>query len=67
VFRCHFTKAGRIVLGENLEVTELAQAIAEGWRLLAEKTQTDDLEGFEIWHCSDFLFATDGLHGKPGG
>jgi hypothetical protein len=67
MFRCHFTKAGRIVLGDNLEVATLEQAINEGWRLLAEKTPADDLEGFEIWQCSAFLYATNGLLNKPGG
>jgi hypothetical protein len=67
MFRCHFTKSGRIAQGENLDVATLEQAIREGWRLLTEKTPDDGLEGFEIWHCSAFLFATDGLHNKTGG
>jgi hypothetical protein len=54
----HFTKAGRIVQGENLDVTTLEQAIREGWRLLTEKTPADDMDGFEIWQCATLLYSS---------
>jgi len=58
MFRCHFTKDGRIVQGENLDVNTLERAIAEGQRLLAEKTPADDMDGFEIWQCAQLLHSS---------
>jgi hypothetical protein len=68
LYRCHFTKAGRIAQGENLDAEALAQAIREGWRLLIEKAPADALDGFEIWQCATFLYSSaHNSHGGPDG
>jgi hypothetical protein len=63
LFRCHFTEAGRIVQGENLDVDALEQAIAMGKRLLTEKAPGDNLDGFEIWRGATLCYASRGPEG----
>ena len=53
MFRCHFTQGDRIVMGENLDVATLKEAISEGQRLLAERSQFD---GIEIWDGPKLLY-----------
>jgi hypothetical protein len=58
LFRCHFSKEGRIVQGENLDVYTLELAVVEGQRLLTEKAPADDLDGFEIWQDATLCYAS---------
>lgn len=58
MFRCHFTRQGRIAMGENLEATTLAEAIEDGQKMLAERSQEHDLDGIEIWSGPNLLYAS---------
>jgi hypothetical protein len=58
MYRCHFTKNGRIVLGESLTAETLEDAILEGERMLAEKAAAENLDGIEIWARASFLYTS---------
>jgi hypothetical protein len=58
MFRCHFTRSGRIAMGENLDSTTLSEAIASGEKMLTERADTDDYDGIEIWRCAALLYAS---------
>jgi hypothetical protein len=55
MFRCHFTRCGHIVMGDNLPANTLEEAIEEGQKLLSERSQEHELEGIEIWGGADLL------------
>jgi hypothetical protein len=58
MFRCHFTRAGHIAMGENLGFMTLAEAIAIGEKMLAERASADDFDGIEIWNCASLLYVS---------
>ena len=58
MYRCHFTRSDHIAMGENLDAATLNEAIEKGHRMLAERSQTDNLDGIEIWDCAAFLYAS---------
>lgn len=57
MYRCHFTKHGRVAQGENLAAATLDEAIEESRRLLADKPASDALDGFEIWEGPSLLYS----------
>jgi hypothetical protein len=58
MFRCYFTRSGRIAMGENLDSVTLDEAIASGEKMLTERADGDDFDGIEIWDCAAFLYAS---------
>jgi hypothetical protein len=58
MFRCHFTRAGHIAMGENLGLMTLDEAIAVGEKMLAESASADDFDGIEIWNCASLLYVS---------
>jgi len=56
MFRCHFTQGGQIVMGDHLDVATLEEAISEGQKLLAERSQIQALDGIEIWDGTKLLY-----------
>jgi hypothetical protein len=63
MFRCHFTRLGHIVMGENLAAITLEDAIAEGQKLLAQRSQEHELDGIEIWDGVNLLHSADAASG----
>ncbi|HEY4042116.1 MAG TPA: hypothetical protein VGM32_09785 [Rhodopila sp.] len=49
MYRCHFTRAGHVAHGCNLQVETLDAAIATGRKILADLIDPDDCDGLEIW------------------
>lgn len=60
MYHCHFTQRGRVVLGKNLEVDSLPDAVTAGHRILREIAHSQDLDGFEIWEDANLLYASAG-------
>jgi hypothetical protein len=58
MYRCHFTHAGHIVAGTNLEARSLAGAIWEARLGFEEQVMVGWLGGFEIWRGSCLLHVT---------
>jgi hypothetical protein len=58
VFRCHFTRAGHIVTGENLESATLDEAKATAEKILTERAASEHLDGFEIWDGAMLLYTS---------
>ncbi len=58
MYRCHLTKRGRIVYGENLNATTLVEAVTEAELLMAERSHADEPDGFEIWDGPSLLYAS---------
>jgi hypothetical protein len=56
MYRCHFLQAGRIAQGCNLKVETLDAAIATGQKLLADRIDTDDCDGLQIWLDGALLY-----------
>jgi len=54
MFRCHFTKLARIVQDDYLAAKTLDGSIAEGQRLLAARSDLDELNGILTWENSSF-------------
>ncbi len=59
MYRCHFTRNGPIVGGADLMAATLEDAIEEARAMLAERAQAESFDGFEIWHGSSFLYASN--------
>jgi hypothetical protein len=49
MYRCYFTRNGRIADGYNLDVLTLDAAIATGRKILADTLDFDQCDGLEIW------------------
>ena len=58
MYRCYFTRKGKIVAGENLEAGSLHDAIEQGRRMLAERATTEVVDGIEIWQDTLLLFSS---------
>lgn len=58
MFRCHFTRRGRIVQGQDLDAKTLEGAKSEAHRLLSESILDDKFDGFEVWERANMLFST---------
>jgi hypothetical protein len=58
MYRCHFTREGPIVGGENLEAATLEGAIEEARAMLADRAEADSFDGYEIWQGISFLHAS---------
>jgi hypothetical protein len=58
MYRCHFTQRGRIVLGENLEVMSLCDAVAAGHQMLVDMAGSQDLDGLEIWDGVKLIYTS---------
>jgi hypothetical protein len=65
MYYCHLTQRGRVVLGKNLEVDSLPDAITTGYRILKEMAYSEDLDGFEIWEDAKLLYASAGQTHRP--
>jgi hypothetical protein len=60
MYRCYFTRRGRILSEIFLETALLPEAIAMGHRLLKERAQSQDLDGIEIWYGGKLLYGSAG-------
>lgn len=58
MYRCHLTRRGRIVAGENLQAETFAEAIDEAEKILASQLGIDPPDGFEIWERAILLYAS---------
>jgi hypothetical protein len=58
MYRCHFTHAGHIVAGVDLEARSLAEAIWEAKLGFEEQSIVGWRGGFEIWKGSRLLHVT---------
>jgi hypothetical protein len=58
-YRCHFTRNGRIVAGDDLASETLGDAIQCGLGMLADRSIVDDLDGIEIWEGDRFLYPSE--------
>lgn len=56
MYRCYFTRDGRIVMGASLELETLSEAIAEGHEMLTKQPRDKNLSGIEIWQGTSFLY-----------
>lgn len=57
VYRCHFTKDGTIVYGEDLTATTRAGALAEASAMF--KGRRLEFNGFEVWRGDQLLHVFD--------
>lgn len=55
MYHSHFTRCGRIAAGEDLLATTRRGAIAEAREILDQKSDSDDVSGFEIWSRANML------------
>jgi hypothetical protein len=58
MYRCHFTRNGRIVAGDELDADALEEAIQEAWSKLTGRGRAESVDGFEIWQGAQLLHAS---------
>jgi hypothetical protein len=59
MYRCYLVRAGRIAMGDDLDVDTLDEAIACGCRLLAAQPEAENFSGIEIWARASLLYSDD--------
>ncbi|MDR3531044.1 MAG: hypothetical protein P4L90_10895 [Rhodopila sp.] len=57
MYRCYLIRAGRIAIGDAVNVETLNKAIAHGRRLLAAQPQAEAFTGIEIWRGTSLLYS----------
>lgn len=60
MYRCYFTQRGHIILGNDVNVATLPEAIVVGHRLLEQLAVSKGLDGLEIWENAKLLYASAG-------
>jgi hypothetical protein len=60
MYRCHFTRRGRIIQTKHLEAGSLAEGVALAHRMLAQIAVCKDADGLEIWENARLLYASSG-------
>jgi hypothetical protein len=56
MYRCHFLNGGQVAQGYNLKVETLDAAIATSQKFLADRPETEDCDGVEIWLDGALLY-----------
>jgi hypothetical protein len=59
MYRCYLVRAGRIAMGNDLNVDTFDEAIARGYKLLAAQPEAENFSGVEIWHRARLLYSDD--------
>jgi hypothetical protein len=66
MYRCYLVRAGRIAMGDDLNVDTFDEAIARGRKLLAAQPEAENFSGIEIWHRARLLYSDDCYEGNAG-
>jgi hypothetical protein len=56
IYRCYVVKSGRIIAGEDIDAATLGEAIAAGFKMIAERADAHLIDGFEIWQGWSFRY-----------
>jgi hypothetical protein len=56
MYRCYVVQSGRIIAGEDIDAATLDEAKTAGFNMIAERTDSHQIDGIEIWRGSSFLY-----------
>jgi hypothetical protein len=58
-YRCYFIRNGRIVLGYDINLERLVDAVTHGHAILKMQPKSANFSGIEIWHGESRVYGDD--------